>query len=67
MQDVTINDNFAKFSEALYIADKHAREEVKLRTEMQTQLAMKQKREKEEQLRELAQRAREERAGLHGN
>ena len=67
LQDVTINDNFAKFSEALYIADKHAREEVKLRTEMQTQLAMKQKREKEEQLRELAQRARDERAGLHGS
>ena len=59
-----INDNFAKLSEALFIADRHAREEVKIRGEMQAKLAEKEKREKEEKLRLLAQRAREERAGL---
>lgn len=61
---VTINDNFAKLSEALFIADRHAREEVKIRAEMATKIAAKEKREKEEKLRSLAQRAREERSGI---
>ncbi|KAI8905849.1 SKIP/SNW domain-containing protein [Gorgonomyces haynaldii] len=61
LQDVTINDNFAKLSDALSLADMHAREEVKRRAEMQQKLAAKEKREKEERLRQLAQRAREER------
>ncbi|KND00868.1 mRNA splicing protein PRP45 [Spizellomyces punctatus DAOM BR117] len=64
LQEITINDNFAKLSEALFIADRHAREEVQIRSEMQSKLAAKEKREKEEKLRMLAQRAREERAGL---
>jgi SNW domain-containing protein 1 len=64
LHDVTINDNFAKLSEALFIADKHAREEVKLRGEMANKLAAKEKKDKEEKLRLLAQKAREERAGL---
>lgn len=64
LQEVTINDNFAKLSEALFIADRHAREEVRLRAEMQAKLAAKEKREKEERLRLLAQKAREERAGI---
>jgi SNW domain-containing protein 1 len=63
LQDITINDNFAKFSEALFIADRHAREEVKLRNEMQSNLLLKQKKEREEKLRELAQQARDERKG----
>jgi SNW domain-containing protein 1 len=64
LQEVTINDNFAKLSEALFIADRHAREEVRLRSEMQGKLAAKEKREKEERLRVLAQKAREERSGF---
>ena len=64
LHDVTINDNFAKLSEALFIADKHAREEVKIRGEMANKLAAKEKKDKEEKLRLLAQKAREERAGL---
>ncbi|KAI9248228.1 SKIP/SNW domain-containing protein [Phascolomyces articulosus] len=64
LQEVTINDNFAKFSEALYAADRHAREEVRQRNLMQQKLAQKQKDAEEEKLRELAQKAREERAGL---
>lgn len=59
-----INDNFAKFSEALYVADRHAREEVRARAQMQQLLAQKEKAQKEENLRLLAQRAREERAGI---
>ncbi|KAI6166837.1 SKIP/SNW domain-containing protein [Pisolithus thermaeus] len=64
LQDVHINDGFAKFSEALYIADRHAREEVRQRALMQQKLAQKEKEAKEENLRLLAQRAREERSGV---
>jgi SNW domain-containing protein 1 len=61
---VHINDNFAKFSEALFVADRHAREEVRQRSLMQQKLAEKEKASKEEHLRALAQRAREERSGI---
>ncbi|PLN77657.1 Pre-mRNA-processing protein 45 [Aspergillus taichungensis] len=63
LQDVTINDKFAQFAEALFTADRHAREEVRLRAQMQQKLAEKEKAQKEEHLRALAQKAREERAG----
>ena len=59
LQDVTINDKFAQFAEALFTADRHAREEVKQRALMQQRLAEKEKLQKEEHLRQLAQRARE--------
>lgn len=61
LQEVTINDNFAKFSEALFAADRHAREEVRQRNLMSQKLAQKQKEAEEEKLRQLAQKAREER------
>ncbi|KAL3462593.1 SKIP/SNW domain-containing protein [Aspergillus heterothallicus] len=61
LQDVTINDKFAQFAEALFTADRHAREEVRLRAQMQQRLAEKEKLQKEEHLRALAQKAREER------
>ncbi|KAG6833678.1 mRNA splicing protein [Tephrocybe sp. NHM501043] len=64
LQDIHINDNFAKFSEALFVADRHAREEVRQRALMQQKLAQKEKESKEENLRMLAQRAREERGGI---
>lgn len=65
LQDVSINDNFAKISEALFVADRHAREEVKLRGEMYVKLAEKEKRDREEKLREMAQKARDERGGTN--
>ena len=58
MQDVAINDKFAQFAEALFTADRHAREEVKQRAQMQQKLAEKEKQQKEEHLRQLAQKAR---------
>ncbi|KAL4952794.1 SKIP/SNW domain-containing protein, partial [Aspergillus filifer] len=61
LQDVSINDKFAQFAEALFTADRHAREEVRLRAQMQQRLAEKEKAQKEEHLRALAQKAREER------
>ncbi|KAI0442615.1 SKIP/SNW domain-containing protein [Xylaria telfairii] len=63
LKDVTINDKFAQFSEALFMADRHAREEVRQRALMQQRLAEKEKAQKEDSLRMLAQKAREERAG----
>lgn len=63
LQDVQINDKFAQFSEALFMADRHAREEVKQRALMQQRLAEKEKQQKEDNLRMLAQQAREEKAG----
>ncbi|BEI86090.1 hypothetical protein CcaverHIS002_0603770 [Cutaneotrichosporon cavernicola] len=63
LQDVGINDNFAKFAESLFVADRHAREEVRARAQMQQLLAQKEKTQKEDNLRLLAQKAREERSG----
>ncbi|KAK4230433.1 SKIP/SNW domain-containing protein [Podospora fimiseda] len=63
LQDVQINDKFAQFSEALFMADRHAREEVRQRAMMQQRLAEKERAQKEEHLRELAQQARAERIG----
>ncbi|KAI0398314.1 SKIP/SNW domain-containing protein [Xylariaceae sp. FL0594] len=62
LQDVTINDKFAQFSEALYVADRHARDDVRRRALMQQRLAEREKAQKEESLRMLAQKARDERA-----
>ncbi|KAF2153220.1 hypothetical protein K461DRAFT_320904 [Myriangium duriaei CBS 260.36] len=66
LQDVTINDKFAQFAEALFTADQHAREEVKQRAMMQQRLAEKEKQQKEDNLRMLAQKAREDRAKAMG-
>lgn len=63
LQEVAINDKFATFSESLFIADRHAREEVRTRAAMQQKLAERQKEDQELKLRNLAQAAREGRAG----
>ncbi|KAF2092074.1 hypothetical protein K490DRAFT_32151 [Saccharata proteae CBS 121410] len=67
LQDVTISDRFASFSEALFTADRHAREEVKQRAMMQQKLAEKEKLQKEEHLRELAMQARREAGARRGD
>lgn len=64
LQQVHINENFAKLAEALYIADRKAREAVEMRAQLEKKLAQKEKEKKEENLRQLAQKAREERAGI---
>jgi SNW domain-containing protein 1 len=63
LQDVTINDKHAQFAEAVKMAERHAREEVQQRALMQQRLAEKEKAQKDDNLRALAQKAREERAG----
>ncbi|KAJ1959881.1 Cu(2+)-transporting P-type ATPase, partial [Dipsacomyces acuminosporus] len=62
LEQVDVNDNFAKLSEALISAESHAREEIAQRARMQQNLARREKEAKEEKLRMLAQKAREERA-----
>ncbi|KAL9103018.1 MAG: hypothetical protein Q9163_001908 [Psora crenata] len=62
LQDVTINDKFAQFSEALFTADRHAREEVRQRALMQQKVAETERMQKEEQLRMLARKAREDKS-----
>lgn len=64
LQDPHINDKFAKLAEALYIADRKAREAVEMRAQLEKKMAQKEKEKKEEHLRKLAQKAREERAGI---
>ena len=64
LQQTHINEKFAKLAEALYIADRKAREEVEMRAQMEKKIAQKEKEKKEENLRLLAKKAREERAGI---
>ena len=63
-QDNTINDNFAKLAEALYIADRKAREAVDMRANIEKAMAAKEKEEQESKLRLIAQKARDERSGI---
>jgi len=65
LQDPHINDKFAKLAEALYIADRKAREAVETRANLEKKLAQKDKQKKEEDLKKLAEKARQERSGIH--
>lgn len=58
-----VNDNFSNLSEALEVADKQAREEIKLRAKMQKKLLQQKAIEKENRLREIAEAARQKRLG----
>ena len=58
LQEVQINDNFAKFAESLYIAEQKARAAVEARGRMQKELLSREKEKKEAELRELAMQAR---------
>lgn len=62
LQDLAISDKHAQFAEAVKMAERHAREEVQQRAMMQQRLAEKEKAQKEDNLRELAQKARAERS-----
>eukprot|EP00455_Lapot_gusevi_P022338 TRINITY_DN2325_c0_g1_i12.p1 TRINITY_DN2325_c0_g1~~TRINITY_DN2325_c0_g1_i12.p1 ORF type:complete len:447 (-),score=114.86 TRINITY_DN2325_c0_g1_i12:91-1374(-) len=64
LQEVTVNDNFAKLAEALYVAERNAQAELEERSKLREQLAKKQKEQKEQELRNLAATAREKRTGM---
>ena len=63
LQEVQINDQFATFSESLYIAERKARQEIEEKGKLQKMLLIKQNEEREEKLRQLAQKARHARIG----
>jgi len=61
LQEFTVNDNFAKLTEALLIAERNAREEVEKRNQLHKKYQIIEKQKKEETLRKLAAEAREQR------
>ncbi|KAK1365352.1 SNW/SKI-interacting protein-like [Heracleum sosnowskyi] len=60
LQEVQINDNFAKFSEALYLSEQKAREAVDMRIKVQKEMMLREKEKKELELISVAQKARSE-------
>ena len=64
LQDITINNKFASLSESMYIAERKAAEDLRTRNQIRKKMALKEKADKEEELREMASRARMERAGV---
>merc|ERR1712226_982325 len=64
LRGVHINENFSKFAEALFIADRKAREAVETRAMIEKSLAQKDKEKRENKLKQLAQKARDERVGI---
>lgn len=64
LQQQHINEKFAKMAESLYIADRKAREAVEARNQLEKKMAQKEKEKKEDMLRQMAQKARDERAGI---
>lgn len=59
-----MNDKFASLSEALYIAERQAREEIRLRNEVKKQKKIREEELREQQLRQLAAQARAERLDM---
>ena len=66
LQAVAINDGFAKFAEALYVAEQTARQAVEMRARVAREVAAQETDRQEAALRELAAAARRERAGVVG-
>lgn len=64
LRENKINEGFATFAESLYLAESHAREEVEKRAVIEKKLAEKERIEKEETLRALAAKAREEKLAV---
>jgi SNW domain-containing protein 1 len=64
LQAVHINENFSKFAEALYLADRSARDAIEMRAKMEQTIAQKEKAKKEEDLAKLANQVREQRSGI---
>ncbi|SBT32045.1 pre-mRNA-processing protein 45, putative (PRP45) [Plasmodium ovale wallikeri] len=64
LNNVEINENFAHLSEYLYVAEKKAREEIKMRNHIIKQKKLKEKELKENILKNLAIQARKEKSNL---
>lgn len=66
LREHTINTNFATLSESLYVAERQARQEVRMRAQVHKKLALQEKDKREDELRQLANQARLERGGGGG-
>ena len=66
LQELTINNKFATLSESLYIAERKASEDLRVRNQIRKKMAMREMEDKEAELRELAMWARAERSGMMG-
>lgn len=60
LQEAVVNDRFAGFAEALYLAEKHAKDELDKRASVDAQLTERERAEKDQRLRKLADHARHE-------
>eukprot|EP01057_Protomagalhaensia_wolfi_P004791 Protomagalhaensia_wolfi_Nauph_80__4790@NODE_499_length_2427_cov_51_217755_g350_i1_p2_GENE_NODE_499_length_2427_cov_51_217755_g350_i1NODE_499_length_2427_cov_51_217755_g350_i1_p2_ORF_typecomplete_len307_score63_42SKIP_SNW/PF02731_15/4_4e03SKIP_SNW/PF02731_15/7e55NAMassociated/PF14303_6/0_008_NODE_499_length_2427_cov_51_217755_g350_i173993 len=64
LREVAINSRFAQFSEGLYVAERLAREEIRIKNDMLKQKKELEEQQREQQLREIAAKAREQRNKL---
>eukprot|EP00397_Hematodinium_sp_SG-2012_P006267 GEMP01006295.1.p1 GENE.GEMP01006295.1~~GEMP01006295.1.p1 ORF type:complete len:407 (-),score=106.76 GEMP01006295.1:638-1858(-) len=62
--DVTVNDKFAALSEDLYLSERKAREEIRIRNNMVRQKKVREADQHEQELRDVAAQAREQQAKL---
>merc|ERR1712217_389305 len=67
LQEAKINDNFAKLSEALYIAEQKAREDTELRRRIAEEHALREKEKKDTEMRASAMQARMEKTLINEN
>lgn len=64
LQEVTINNKFATLSESLYVAERKASEDLRIRNQIRKKMAMREKEDRERDLRDMASKARMDRAGV---
>lgn len=64
LQEHTINDNFAKLAESLAVADTKMRQEVQYRNQQRKMMKQNEEQERENKLKELARKAKEEREAI---
>ncbi|CRG94390.1 pre-mRNA-processing protein 45, putative [Plasmodium gallinaceum] len=67
LNSVEVNENFAHLSEYLYVAEKKAREEIRMRNNIIKQKKLKEKEQKENVLKNLAIQARKEKGFSHSS
>lgn len=67
LQETTINNKFANLSEALYVSERKASEDLRIRNQIRKKMSMREKEDKEKELRDMATKARMERAGVVQN
>lgn len=64
LQETTISSKFAMLSESLYIAERKAIQDLNVRNDLRKKITLREKEEREQNLREMANRARLERSGI---